>query len=74
MDETLGDIVRRGEPAYRLFLPIVLFLVLLFLFSLPTVKPGTTAYYLTIANFFILSTALLMNLGLLYYCRRGGET
>jgi hypothetical protein len=70
MDESLGDIIRRGEPAYRLFLPLVLFLILLFLFSLPVVEPDTPAYYITIANFFILGTALTMDLGLLYYCRR----
>jgi len=70
MDETLGEIIQRGEPAFRLFLPVILFLVLLSLFSLPVIEAGTPAYYITIANFVILGVALTMDLGLLYYCRK----
>lgn len=73
MVDSVGDAIRRAEPVYRLLLPVVLFLVLLFLVSLPSVEYGTPEYYISLANFVVLGTALALDLGLLYYCRQYEE-
>lgn len=73
MADSVGDVVCRAEPVFRLLLAVVVFLVLLFLFSLLTIERGTPAFYISIANFVILSSALLIAVGLLYYCRQRDE-
>lgn len=67
---SVGDIVCRAEPFFRILLAVVVFLILLFLVSLPTIEYGTPAYYISLANVVILGTALALAIGLIYYCKR----
>lgn len=70
MSRRVGDAVCRLEPFFRILITVVVFLSLLFLFSLLTIEVGTEAYYISIANFVVLSTTLGVTLAAMYYCKQ----
>lgn len=70
MREEFRDIVCEATVLVRLALSLVFILLLLSLYGLFFVSPGTGGYYLSMINFAVLGTLLIGAVGLLRWCSK----
>lgn len=68
--EQFRDFACRFRPQLALLFVIEVILLPLAIFSLIFVEPGTRSYVLLLFDFFLLGTAIVLTIGILYMCRR----